>query len=224
MQSTIASAVLLPKLIVELPSEELPARPAGIVPLGVVTQSSRGHFKASKVTPGATVYDGDLLSTEVEGALELRSGAALLYLPGQSGITLYGIPNGTQAQLRMGTVIFSTAKAAAIEVLAEDAFIRPMANGPTLSQVTIVSPKELQIAARRGALEFCYHGESEKIPGGSSYRIILDPAEAAAKPFPQNGPVKAGHESRSFKITVIVAIGWITEWAVHEALESPDRP
>ncbi|HEX4545710.1 MAG TPA: hypothetical protein VH110_05075 [Candidatus Acidoferrum sp.] len=218
------SRILATMLAVLLAGASLPARPAGMVPLGVVTQSSGEHFNASKVTPGATVYDGDVLSTEAEGALQLRSGAALLYLPGQSGITVHGIPSGTQAQLRMGTVVFSTAKAGAMEVLADEAFIRPMIDGPTIAQVTVVSPKELQIAARRGALEFSYRGETQKIPEGGSYRIILEPPEPAAKPFPQRVPVKAGRESRAFKITVIVATGWITEWAVHEVLESPDRP
>jgi hypothetical protein len=216
--------ILITMLAFLLAGASLAARPAGIVPLGVVTQSSGGHFNASKVTSGATVYDGDLLSTEAEGALQVRSGAALLFLPGLSGITVHGILNGTQAQLRMGTVVFSTAKAAAMEVLADEAFIRPMADGPTIAQVTVLSPKELRIVARRGALEFSYRGETEKIPEGASYGIILDAPEPAAKPFPQRVPVKAGHESRSFKITVIVTIGWITEWAVHEALESPDRP
>jgi hypothetical protein len=202
----------------------LPARPGAIVPLGVVTQSSRGHFNASQVTSGATVFDGDVLSTEAEGALQVHSGAARLYLPGQSAIALHGIPNGAQAQLRMGTVVFSASKAAAMEVLADDALIRPMADGPTIAQVTVVGPKELQIAARRGDLEFSYHGETEKIPGGASYRILLDSSEPAAKPFPQQPPVKGARESKSFKITVIVLAGWATEWGIHEVLESPDRP
>jgi hypothetical protein len=202
----------------------LPARPAGMTALGVVTQASAAHFNDSKISAGATVYDGEHLSTESEGLLQFRGAGALLYLPGQSGVTLRGLPNGTQAQLRTGSLVFSTSKAAAMEVLADEAFIRPATDAPTVAQVTVVGPKELQITARRGALEFSYRNETEKIAEGTSCRVLLDSPQSAAPPFPQRVPANAGRENRKFKIVVIVLIGWATEWAVHEALESPDRP
>ena len=213
-------------LMILLAGIPLPAGLAGtpnVLPLGVVTQASGAHFKAAKISAGATIYDGDGLSTEAEGTLQFRGSAAVFYLPGSSGVTLHGLPMGTQAQLQTGTVVFSTAKAVAMEVLADGAFIRPLADGPTVAQVTIVGPKELQIRARRGALQFAYAGETEKIAEGGSYRIVLDPPEAAP-PFPQRIPTKAGRESKKYKIIAIVAIGWATEWGLHEVFESPDRP
>ena len=144
-------------LMILLAGIPLPASPAGapnVLPLGVVTQASGARFKAAKISAGATIYDGDGLSTEAEGTLQFRGSAAVFYLPGSSGVTLHGLPMGTQAQLQTGTVVFSTAKAVAMEVLADGAFIRPLADGPTVAQVTIVGPKELQIRARRGALQF----------------------------------------------------------------------
>ena len=47
-----------------------------------------------------------------------------------------------------------------MEILADGAFLRPLADGPTVAQVTIVGPKELQIRARRGAWQFAYAGET----------------------------------------------------------------
>lgn len=202
----------------------LPAQPAGTSVLGVVTQASAAHFNASKVSVGATVYDGDRLSTESEGLLQFRGAGALLYLPGLSGVTLHGLASGTQAQLRTGSLVFSSSNATAMEILADEAFIRPATDGPTVAQITILGPKELEITARRGALEFSYRNETEKIAEGTACRILLDSPEVAPRPLPQRGPVAAGHENRSFKIIVIVVVSWITEWAVHEALESPDRP
>ena len=216
-------ATMLVFLLAGIP---LPARAAdapNLLPLGVVTQASGAHFKAAKVSAGATIYDGDGLSTEAEGALQFRGSAAVFYLPGSSGVTLHGLPMGTQAQLQTGTVVFTTAKAAAMEILADGGFIRPLADGPTVAQVTIVGPKELQIRARRGALQFAYAGETEKIAEGGSYRIVLDPPEAPP-PFPQRIPTKAGRESKKYKIIAIVAIGWATEWGLHEVFESPHHP
>jgi hypothetical protein len=202
----------------------LPARPAGIPALGVVTQASAAHFNAARVSAGATVYDGDRLSTESEGLLQFRGTGSLLYLPGRSGVTLHRLPNGTLAHLRTGGLVFSSARASAMEILANDALIRPAADVPTVAQVTLVGPKELQISARRGALEFSYHHETEKIAEGTSCRIFLDSPETAASSFPQRGTVNAVHENKKFNIVIIVLIGWATEWAAHEALESPDRP
>jgi len=155
----------------------LPAWPAGILALGVVTQASTAHFNAARVSAGATVYDGDRLSTESEGLLQFRDAGSLLYLPDRSGVTLHRLRNGTQAHLRTGGLIFSSVRASAMEILANDAFIRPAADVPTVAQVTLVDPKELQITARRGALEFSYHSETENIAEGASYRIVLDPAD-----------------------------------------------
>lgn len=219
-----ALATVLVFLLSGIPVPARSASTANLVPVGTVTQATRAHFNASNVTAGSTIYDGDGLSTEDEGALQFRSPAALLYLPGASGVTLHGLANGTQAQLQNGTVVFSTTRATGLELIADEAFIHPFADGPTVAQVTIVGPKELQINARRGDLQFSYGGETEKLAGGASYRILLDQPDSNSPPQPQKGPVAAGHENRKFRIVVIVLIGWATEWALHEVFESPDRP
>jgi hypothetical protein len=111
-----------------------------------------------------------------------------------------------------------------MEILANDAFIRPAADVPTVAQVTLIGPKELQISARRGALEFSYHSETESIAEGASYRILLDPRETASGPSKNQKVQPLGRKPKGFWILIIGGIGWATEWAVHEALESPDRP
>jgi hypothetical protein len=219
-----ALATMLVLLLAGIPLPAWPAATPNLLPLGIVTQASRAHFNAATVSAGATIYDGDVLTTEAEGALQFRGPTALVYLPGSSGVTLHGLPNGTQAQLQIGTVVFSTARAGGLEILADEAFIRPVADGPTMAQVTIIGPKELQISARRGALEFSYAGETEKIAEGASYRVLLDQPEATPPPQSQRGPAKAGREGKKFKIIVIVLIGWASEWGLHEVFESPDRP
>jgi hypothetical protein len=218
-----ALATMLVFLLVGIPVPARPATAANLLPLGTVTQANRAHFNAATVTAGATIYDGDGLSTEPEGALQFRGSAAAIYLPGASGVALRSQPNGMQAQLRGGTLVFSTARAEAMEVLADEAFIRPLADGPTVAQVTIIGTKELQINARRGDLQFSYAGETEKLAAGASYRILLDPPESYPPPQRQPPPY-AGRENRKFKIIIIVAVAWITEWGLHEVFESPYRP
>ena len=217
-------ATMLVFLLVGIP---VPARSAGtpnLLTVGTVTQASGAHFNAATVSAGATIYDGDGLSTDANGALQFHSPASLVYLPGASGVTLHSLANGTQVQLRNGALVFSVARAAAMEILADEALIRPVADGPTIAQVTLIGPKELQVRARRGTLWFSYRNEAATIPEGASYRILLDPPEASSMPQTQRGPVKAGHENRFFKIISVTTVALITVWAVHEAFESPDRP
>jgi hypothetical protein len=216
--------ILATTLVLVLAEIPLPARPAGLVALGVVTQASRAHFSYGAATAGASVYDGDRLSTEQEGALQLRSSTALLYLSSACGVTLHSLSNGTQADLRSGTLVFSAAKVAAVEVLVDDALVRPSADSPTIGQVTVIGPKELFITTRRGALQFTYQGETETIPEGATYHFFLTSADPTATPAHPQQTRKAGRERKLFYYVAYGGIAWITEWTVHEVYESPDRP
>jgi hypothetical protein len=93
-----------------------------------------------------SLFDGDRLSTEPDGALRLRSAAALIYLSGSSDVILRGMPENeksTEAELTSGTLLFSTRQA--FEVRADDAFIRPAADVATVGQIIIAGPKKLYI-------------------------------------------------------------------------------
>jgi hypothetical protein len=193
--------------------------------LGVVVQATRAQLGTGAASPGTSVFDGDRLTTESEGALRIRAGSALLYLAAQSGVTLRQTPGGPQAILNTGTLIVSTSLAGAIHIAAEGAILRAAANAPTVAQVRLLGPKEIHVIARRGALEFTFNGESEIIPEGASYRVVLDPPENM--PTGQEPPVrtrKSGRYHIGFFFIIFGGVGWLTEWAIHEALESPDRP
>jgi hypothetical protein len=160
---------------------------AGLNALGIITEADGAYLGGRHVSTGTTVYDGDRLATEPDGLLRLRSGAAMFYLPGDSQVTLRNEPSeekGTLMDLTAGTLVFSTAQAAATEIRASKASIRPAADMPTVGQITAVAPKLLYVYARRNSLRFSYHDESEIIAEGESYRVVLDPTEddTAAKP------------------------------------------
>jgi hypothetical protein len=56
-------------LVVSFAAGGLPARP---LMLGIVTQAKDAILCTGPVSAGTTVYDGDLLSTDAEGALTVR--------------------------------------------------------------------------------------------------------------------------------------------------------
>lgn len=161
--------------------------PRRMDPLGVITEANRAYLRNRPVSTGTTLYDGDRLSTEPQGVLRLRSRAATFYLGGESQATLRGESDdekGTQLELAAGSLVFSSPQAAAAEILADEAIIRPAADAPTIGQITAVASKILHLYARRGSLKFSYRDESEVIAEGESYRVVLDPPDddTAAKP------------------------------------------
>ena len=204
-----------------------PARPAV---LGVVVEADRVHLYSGAVSAGATVYDGDRFSTETGGMLLLHSDGAMVELTGESAVTVRSQTSGaqgTEAELGKGTLVFSAARAAALEIVAREARIRPIADVRTVAQVSVAGPKELRIYAQRGALQFSYREETETIAEGESYRVILDPPEDD----PKNRPVKAGRHRKPFLLIAIAAAAAGTAVILyehvnqgHKRMESPDRP
>ena len=206
-----------------------PGRPAV---LGVVVEAYRAHLGGGAVSPGATVYDGDHFSTEEGGALRLRCNAALLDLAEKSVALVRHAEDGAQgleaeAELVQGTLVFSTTRAGELEIEAREAHIRPVGNGRTVAQVSVIGPKELHIYARRGAVLFSYRGESKTITEGESYEVILDPPEDGSV-NKQTRP-NAGRPPKAFLLVAggagaAAAAVIVYKKHEHKQMESPDRP
>ena len=88
-----------------------------------------------------------------------------------------GNSSGTQANLSAGTLVFTASHLSALEIFADSAHIRAAVDTTTVGQVTVIGPKTLYIYARQGALLFSYEDETEVIPEGKAYRVMLDPPE-----------------------------------------------
>jgi len=203
-----------------------PARP---IALGVVVEAERAHVNATPVTAGATVYDGDRYSTEPKGTVLLRAGNSMLELAEASTAHLRKAANGSEgieAELDHGTLVFSAAPAANLEIVASGVRVRPSTDGRTVAQISLIDTKELRIYAQRGALQFSYRGERETILGGAAFRVILDPPDGSNKD--QEEPVKLPRKAFLF-----IGVGAVAGAAIilldhgnhgHKRMESPDRP
>jgi hypothetical protein len=198
--------------------------------LGTVVSADRAQVGTAAATAGATVYSGDRLSTDKLGSVQVRAGAARLQLAASSVATIGEAMGAPSATLSWGTATFSTVNAKAFTLRAATAEFRPQSNAPTIAQVTFVNAGELIVRSTRGPLTISVDGESQVIPEGSAYRVILDPA---ATPEPQGprgvggkgvgGPPLRAGRSR-FLLIAITATAIATYFFVSEALESPDRP
>lgn len=191
--------------------------------LGVVVAARRARLNTTALTNGATVYDGDRFSTEAGGLLRVQIGPAILELAEASEVSVRYRANGApglETELGKGTLIFSTARAASLHVIALEASIRPVADTQTFAQVSITGPRELRICVQRGALQFSYRGETEAIAEGKTYRVILDPPNNSL----EDKPIPPDHSPKGFKIVIIGEETAIVVLTIYELLESPDRP
>jgi hypothetical protein len=224
---SIAKSILA--LLVSFSLLSTPVWAAPSSSLGIVVYAERAHVGAGQASVGATVFSGDRLSTEQTGTVQVRAGAARLLLSNASMATLSQDDAKPVATLTLGSATFSTSNSKAFALHVGSAVIRPTTDQPTIGQVTVLTPKELIVKSTRGSLTIAVEDDVREIPEGVGYRIVLDPNA----PDPQ-GPRGAGSKgyggppikaAKSKFIWYAIAItAAATIFAIHEALESPDRP
>lgn len=162
--------------------------------------------------------------------LRINSPALALQLDGQSTLVLRrpASPEGEiTAELASGILVFSAARTGNIVVVADDAMIRPIQNVPAVAHIRVVNRRELRIYAKRGALEFSYHGESDTIPEGAAYRVLLDPSETEARVLSESDQGEKKPPAKRHRRFVLLAIGVALGVAIPvliHAFESPDSP
>lgn len=206
--------------------------------VGTVTAAAFARVGATAASTGSTVFEGDHLSTDTAGNLQIRAGAARLRLSGASSASLEATIDGApSARLLSGTAVFSTANAKAFALRASTALIRPKSDQPTVGQIEYVSAKELRVRSTRGSLAITVEDETQIVPEGTAYRVILDPdsyyasnpsvaadqeSQGAGGGRGNRGPRKAGRSR--FLLIAIIVTSVATGVALSEALESPDEP
>lgn len=199
--------------------------------LGTVIYADSAHVGSGAASVGATIFGGDRLSTEQSGSIQVRAGAARFLLSSASSATFAKDEATPAATLTFGSATFSTSNSKAFALHVASATIRPNTDEPTIGNVTVLGPKELVVRSTRGSLSVAVEDDVRVIAEGTAYRIVLDPPSAASAPQGPRGaggrsgggsPVKAARSKFIWYAIGITAL--LTVWALHEALESPDRP
>jgi hypothetical protein len=221
--------------------------PAQAPAAGVVAEAERARVGNGPVTAGASVYGGDVISTESEGHAQVRIGKTQFQLQGDTQVALFSGANGAVAELRRGTLVVShTSPTEGFEIYASDVRIVPTSDRPILGEVTLNSPCDVKITSEHGKLEATVGKEKKTIEDGHSYDVrpdftVDDSRVPAISPDDSNyhrghrhttcavaathgahAPVAAA--SSHFAIGVGVGIGVITVIGIKKGLESPDRP
>ncbi|MGB2590826.1 MAG: hypothetical protein WBG02_04695 [Candidatus Acidiferrum sp.] len=199
--------------------------------LGVVVQAELANLGSAGVSNGTTIYDGDHLSTAAGGSLRLAAGEAMLYLTEQSSVIVREVTDGAtkefDAELLSGGIEFSMAAGTPAAILACSARILPLGEKRGVVQVRRVGPSELIVFARQGPARISYHGESETIAEGKSYRVLLNASEDGAAGGGSAGDENTKSPGKPNKTLLLVAVTVAVLAAtlpIIKAVESPDHP
>jgi hypothetical protein len=198
--------------------------------LGTVLTAERAHVGDASAWVGTTVYAGDHLSTELQGSVQVRAGAAArLLLLSASSAVIDDKEGAPSAKLLSGTATFSTGNAHAFTLYASTAAIRAQSDAPTIGQVTLLNEKELLVISKRGPLEVTVDGETQTVEDGKAYHVYLDPEQGPSGAGGAQGPGGKGGGPRKagknyFMYVVIGVTAFATAFAASEAFESASRP
>lgn len=194
------------------------ALPAQTTPAGVIQQSASAQLNTTEAPIGTSVYDGDRLETQDNGALTVRSGQIQLSMLGNSMLWMNHENSILTPTLQRGTVIFRAETGQGIEIRADDVRVRPHNPVLTLGQVTI-EKCDVLVTAQTQQLEVTAGKETKILDEGKTYRVTRANACGAAE---FHAPVAPG-QSR-FLLVAAGVVGVLTAVPIVKSLESPDRP
>ena len=218
-------------------------------PIGVLLEAEKAHMRSTEMTAGASVYPGDLFGTDSLGHALMRINQTRFQLTADSTAAFFIGPKGPLTELRHGRLIVSSSSVAeSFEIYVSDIRILPGSEvRPLLAEVTYDSPCEVRIDVEHGSLEVTSGKETKTIDEGHSYRVTPEVSVSALDSTALSPYDRDYHKSHThancaalpehhMKLPTAAGlthfnpyvlggvVGLITIVAVHEALESPERP
>lgn len=213
--------------------------------LGLVAKSVKAHIGNAAASDGASVYTGDLLSTEQGGSMLVKFSGLTLELLDNTSVHVYAAPYGAVVEMEHGTVNYATpGNSQNIVIVASDVRVTPYLSVADAGRVSMEDPCNLTVSTVHGTADVQAGHESRTIEQGKtfrvrsenqvSYRKYLSPDASDYHDYHQHtpcapmqalkghSPVAAG-QSRFLYVAGAV-IGGATWWALSEATESAKRP
>jgi hypothetical protein len=239
--SSIAGILIFAFAVLPALAQTPPANPA----LGLVAKSVSGHIGDAASPEGATVYSGDYLYTGDAGSMLVRVGPLSLELHGSTAVHIYRAPYGAIVELDRGTVVYTTPGTREnIVIVASDVRVTPVLSLADLGRVSMDDPCDITVYSQRGQVNVQVGSESHLIEEAKAYRVLavneisyrkyLSPDARDYHDYHEHRPcapvqmakgkppLAPGQNHFLYVATGVTAIA--TVWAIHEALESPDRP
>lgn len=214
-----ARAALVAFLAVGLTS--LPSIAAASKPLGMVVAADRAYLDHANAAAGASVYSDDALVTDQGGSLRLSVGPSQIYLLSLSSASLEPRDDKVQARVDRGTIGFSTARPAQLQIQTPVGVVHGADANPIFGQVSLVNPSTVRISSYEGTLVVeDVSGGQKIITQGETYEgTLVSDASGGDNNPPKKGVTGAVvNWSHVLKAAIpIVAAGVIACWLYPES-------
>jgi hypothetical protein len=175
----------------------------GAVPLGNVTFSAESTVRDMKLTPGSTVYSGDVISVAEKGETRIAvTGGGQAEILSNSSVRITNTAGSIQMAVEQGQASFHTAVGSTMSALVADATVRPVNGAETSAVVQSLNETHAVVAAAKGALLLTTAHD------GKTYTLLEGQAAdlTAADDTQQNGPPQPAG-TRSKKKAVYWTVG-----------------
>jgi hypothetical protein len=213
--------------------------------LGIIVRSTNAFIDNAATSEGASVYSGDYLSTQENGALQLRVGALSLQLEASSAVHIYRAPYGAVVELNRGSVIYTTPGGNEnLVIVGLDVRVTPDTTQPDLGRVSVEDPCEVKVYSQRGQAHVQSGKESKQVEQGKAYRVraenkisyreYLSPDASDYHRYHEHVPCAAADTLHArapiapaqshFVLLAGTVAGIVSTIAVYKGMESPDHP
>jgi hypothetical protein len=187
----------------------------------MVVAADHASLDHANAATGASVYSDDALVTEQGGSLRLSVGPSQIYLLSLSSASLEPRDDKVQARVDRGTLGFSTARPAQLEIQTPLGLVHGADANPIFGQVSLVNPSTVRISSYEGTLVVeDVNGVQKTIAQGETYEGTL----VAESSGGQNNPPKKGvtgavvNWSHVLEVGIpIVAAGVLACWLYPES-------
>jgi hypothetical protein len=192
-------------------------------PIGTVLRATRSTVEIDTRYEGATIFDGETLTTDDSSVLRIQLGGPQMVMRSNSVVAeVRGIENGFSAKLKGGTVVISTKQSQKFRVFADGTTIQPLGEAPTIARITRVSPNEIVLTSEKGSLVISMGNEVKTVDPGNSYHVEIHSESEPNPAEPQFRPRAPGRSH--FTMFLVVAVPVVMGIFVWRALVSPPKP
>jgi hypothetical protein len=188
-------------------------------PMGIVTSAQRAVVGHVSATDGTSIYDGDILRTEENGALRLQFGGSQMVLTGATTVSLSKTDAGVMATVVGGSVRFASVPGSLLEVRTlKSVVINAKGDQPAVGELTVTGPASFQVGSTKGALDVSVNGVDHTVEASTAYNVSLDGDSNGG----QRSPRAAGSSGGIWIAVAAIAAG--TGVALWLAFRSPSKP
>lgn len=198
------------------------AGPSPLAPVGVVVAAQRAVIGQTLAVDGSSLYDGDRISTDANGAMRLRFGASQMVLGGNAIVTLHKTDAGVSATLLRGNVRFVSAPGTLLELRTLNTVaIRSKSGQPVTGQLSLVGPSTFEVGSIKGDLVVSVNGSDRVVTESNAYRVNLE--DPGTPDGSSNSPTLAAGKSLGVWIPIALIIAG-TAAALAFVFMSPSAP